>query len=74
MERFFCSLKLELGNVNRHKDLARFHEAIAMAIFCYNHNRIHLSLGMSPAAYAARLKEQEERPKSLERVLRETGA
>lgn len=74
MERFFCGFKLELGNVNRHRDLARFHEAVAMAIFYYNHERIHLSLKMSPAAYAATLKEQDEQPKSLERVLQKTGA
>ncbi len=71
MERFFCGFKLELGNVNRHRDLARFHEAVAMAIFYYNTKRIHLALGMSPAAYAARLKTE---PKSLERVLQKTGA
>ena len=46
----------------------------AMAIYYYNHERIHLSLKMSPAAYAARLKEQNQRSKSLERVLQETGA
>ena len=74
MERWFGNFKLELGNLNRHGDLARFHEAVAMAIFYYNHERIHLSLKMSPAAYAARLKEQNQRSKSLERVLQETGA
>ena len=68
------NFKLELGNLNRHEDLARFHEAIAMAIFYYNHQRIHLSLKMSPAAYAARLKVQNQQSKSLERVLQKTGA
>jgi transposase InsO family protein len=71
MERFFCGFKLELGNVNRHKDLARFHEAVALAIFYYNTKRIHLALKMSPAAYAARLKTEEQ---SSERVLQKTGA
>ena len=71
MERFFCGFKLELGNVSRHKDLARFHEAVALAIFYYNTKRIHLALGMSPAAYAARLKTEE---RSSERVLQKTGA
>lgn len=74
MERFFCGFKLELGNVNRHRDLARFHEAVAMAIFYYNTERIHTALKMSPAAYAARLKEQSQVPKSLERVLQKAGA
>lgn len=71
MERFFCGFKLELGNVSRHKDLARFHEAVALAIFYYNTKRIHLALGMSPAAYAAGLKTEE---RSSERVLQKTGA
>jgi transposase InsO family protein len=78
MERFFCGFKLELGNVSRHKDLARFHEAVAMANFYYNHDRIHLALKMSPAAYAAGLKEQpdhqNEQLKSLDKVLQKTGA
>jgi len=78
MERFFCGFKLELGNANRHRDLARFHEAVAMAIFYYNHDRIHLSLKMSPAAYAAGLKEQSDHRngqlKSLDKVLQKTGA
>ncbi len=78
MERFFCGFKLELGNVSRHKDLARFHEAVALAIFYYNTKRIHLALSMSPAAYAATLKEQpdhqNERLKSLDSVLQKTGA
>jgi hypothetical protein len=73
MERWFGNFKLELGNLNRHEDLARFHEAVAMAIFYYNHQRIHLSLKMSPAAYAARLKVQNQQSKSLERVLQEVG-
>jgi transposase InsO family protein len=71
MERFFCGFKLELGNVSRHKDLARFHEAAALAIFYYNTKRIHSALKMSPAAYAARLKTEEQ---SSERVLQKTGA
>ena len=70
MERFFGGFKLELGNVNRHKDLAQFHEAIALAIFYYNTKRIHLALKMSPAAYAAQLKNR----KSSERVLQKVGA
>ena len=61
MERWFGNFKLELGNLNRHRDLARYHEAIALAIFYYSHQRIHLSLKMSPAAYAARLKVQNVR-------------
>ncbi|MGI8935213.1 MAG: IS3 family transposase [Phormidesmis sp.] len=75
MERWFGNFKLELGNIGRHKDIAQLHEAIALAIFYYNTKRIHSALKMSPAAYAARLKEQpnhqNRRLKSLDRVLRE---
>jgi len=55
MERFFGSFKLELGNLNRHQDIAELHEAIALAIYYYNTKRIHTALKMSPAAYAATL-------------------
>lgn len=75
MERWFGTFKLELGNLNRHGDLARLHEAIALAVFYYNTKRIHSAFKMSPVAYAARLKEgQKERStrlKSLDRVLQE---
>lgn len=74
MVRWFGNFKLELGNLNRHRDLASFHEVVAMAIYYHNHERIHPSLKISPADYAARLKEQSQRFKSLERVLQKTGA
>lgn len=51
-ERFYGTLKDELGNLNRFKDLAELHEGIAMTIYYYNHKRIHTSLKMSPVAYA----------------------
>ena len=56
MERWFGGFKRELGNPVHHKDLSQLHEAIAMQIYYYNHERIHSALGMSPAAYAASLK------------------
>ena len=56
MERWFGGFKRELGNPAHHKDLSRLHEAIAMQIYYYNHERIHSALSMSPAAYAASLK------------------
>ena len=55
MERWFGGFKREMGNLSQHKDLAALHEAIAMQIYYYNHQRIHTALGTSPAAYAARL-------------------
>ena len=54
-ERFYGTLKDELGPVSRFKDLAELHEGLAMTIYYYNHKRIHTSLKMSPATYAASL-------------------
>ena len=54
-ERFYGTLKDELGATSRFKDLAELYEGIAMTIYYYNHKRIHTALKMSPAAYAATL-------------------
>lgn len=54
-ERFYGTFKDELGDVTRFKDIAELHEGIALTIYYYNHKRIHTSLRMSPAAYAATL-------------------
>ena len=79
MERWFGNFKLELGTSFKDcKDVSRLHEAVALKIYYYNTKRIHLGLKMSPAAYAARLKEQPDHqnghPKSLDKVLQKTGA
>lgn len=55
METWFGKFKLELGSLSQFKDLPQLHEAIALQIHYYNHDRIHSALGMSPAAYAASL-------------------
>lgn len=55
MERWFGSFKREFNNPNQYTDLPQLHEAIALHIHYYNTKRIHLALGMSPAAYAAKL-------------------
>lgn len=55
MERFFGSFKPELGRLANYQDLGQLHEAIALTLHYYNHERIHLALKMSPAAYAASL-------------------
>src|SRR5688572_9709186 len=56
MERWFGNFKLELGtSLKGRKDVSQLHEAVALKIYYYNTKRIHLSLGMSPAAYAASL-------------------
>ncbi len=54
-ERFYRTLKDELGSVSRFQDLAELYEGIALTIYYYNHKRIHTALKMSPAAYAASL-------------------
>lgn len=54
-ERFYKTLKDELGTTSRFRDLAELYEGIAMTIYYYNHKRIHTALRMSPAAYAATL-------------------
>jgi putative transposase len=54
-ERFYGTLKDELGPTNKYKDLAELYDGIAMTIYYYNHKRIHTALKMSPAAYAATL-------------------
>ena len=54
-ERFYGTLKDELGPTSRFSDLSEFHEGLALTIYYYNHKRIHTALKMSPAAYAASL-------------------
>jgi transposase InsO family protein len=71
MERWFGNFKLELGNISRHRDLAQLHEAVALAIYYYNTKRIHSALKMSPAAYAATLKQSSD---GKDRVLQKMGA
>lgn len=55
MERWFRTLKQELPPLTKLQGLAQLHEAIAMYVHYYNHDRIHTALKMSPAAYAASL-------------------
>lgn len=54
-ERFYGTLKDELGPVSRFEDLSQLYEGLALTIYYYNHKRIHTALKMSPAAYAASL-------------------
>ncbi len=69
MERWFGGFKKELGNLAQYRDLPQLHEAIAPQIHYYNTKRIHSALGMSPAAYAARLKQgQSERDEVLQKA------
>lgn len=69
MERWFGNFKLELSSISQYKDIAELHEAVALQIFCYNTKRIHLALGMSPAAYATSLIPAKKHRVGSDRVL-----
>ncbi len=51
-ERFYSTLKDELGDVKRFRDIAELYEGVALTIYYYNHKRIHTALKMSPMTYA----------------------
>lgn len=55
MERCIKSLKDELGSLAAYQDTDELYVGVANAVAYYNNERIHLSLKMSPAAYAASL-------------------
>jgi transposase InsO family protein len=54
-ERFYGTLKDELGPVGRFEDSSQLYEGLALTIYYYNHKRIHTALKMSPVAFAASL-------------------
>ena len=54
-ERFYGTLKDELGPINRFKDLSELYEGVALTIYYYNHKRIHTALKMSSVTYAKSL-------------------
>lgn len=56
MESFFGKFKPELGHPSGYATPETLFERVAKNIHYYNHERIHSSLNMSPAAYAATLK------------------
>lgn len=56
-KRFYSTLKDELGIVARFKNLTELYEGVALTIYYYNYKRIHISLKMSPVAYATSLSE-----------------
>jgi transposase InsO family protein len=57
MESFFGKFKPELGHPGGYATPETLFERVATNIHYYNHTRIHTALKMSPAAYAARLKQ-----------------
>jgi hypothetical protein len=60
--------EISFGTKTKLKDIAELHEKIALKIYYYNTQRIHTALGMSPAAYAARLKRSKRIDKVLQKV------
>lgn len=52
-ESFFGRFKDEFGDMNRFESTGEFLEAIHHHIYYYNHQRIHTSLRMPPAVFAA---------------------
>lgn len=56
MERCIKSLKEELGSLATYQTIDELYVGITNTISYYNNDRIHTSLKMSPAAYAASLK------------------
>jgi len=55
MESFFGKFKPELGSPSGYATPETLFERVAGNMHYYNNQRIHSSLNMSPAAYAARL-------------------
>ena len=53
-ESFFGRFKDEFGDVNRFASTGQFLEAVHHHIYYYNHARIHTSLRMPPAVFAAK--------------------
>ena len=61
MESFFGKFKPELGSPSSYATPETLFEVVAKNMHHYNHDRIHTALKMSPAAYAARLKEKTDK-------------
>ncbi len=82
VESFFGKFKDDLGTLTQFEDLPHLHEAIALQLHYYNHDRIHTALRMSPAAYAASLIQTQDKQKQpaltrsvvSDRVLQVLGA
>lgn len=75
MERFFGTLKDELPPLATIRSTDKLHEAIALTIHYYNHQRRHSALkNMSPAAYAASLMAATPLRKKRDRVRIKVGA
>lgn len=65
MERCIKSVKEELGPLAGYQDIDELYVGVTNAIAYYNNDRIHLSLKMSPRAYAKSLGRHQRRPRRV---------
>lgn len=61
MKRWFGNFKLELGPLNRFKDVSELNETVALQIHYYNTKRIHAALKTTPAAYAKTIQKSSDK-------------
>lgn len=71
MERCIKSIKEELGPLANYQDIDELYVGVTNAIAYYNNKRIHLSLKMSPRAYAKSIGRRQKYPR---RVFGKVGA
>jgi len=71
MERCIKSVKEEIGPLANYHDIDELYVGVTNAISYYNNDRIHLSLKMSPRAYAKTLGRYQKRPRKM---FRKVGA
>ena len=65
MERCIKSVKEELGPLANYDDIDELYVGVTNAISYYNNERIHLSLKMSPRAYAKSLSRHQKLPRRV---------
>jgi putative transposase len=65
MERCIQSVKEELGSLAHYQDVDELYVGVTNAIAYYNNDRIHLSLRMSPRAYAKSLGRHQKLPRRV---------
>lgn len=59
-ESFYGNWKVDIGDVNRFKNLGELSAEIYKSIYYYNNHRIHTSLKMSPRQYAEQFANNQE--------------
>ena len=59
-ESFYGNWKVDIGDVNRFKNLGELTAAIYKSIYYYNHERIHTALKMPPRKFAEKFASEKE--------------